>query len=259
MTMFSDTPSFWGDRLKASAVHLLLSLCMAAMAALLVFGIWYPYPYREISGGRELFLLVVTVDVILGPLVTLAVFNRIKPVAVLRRDLAVIGFLQLAAITYGLWTVAVARPVHMVFEYDRFRVVHAIDVAPELLSKAPSNIVGMPLTGPTLLSLRPFKDSGERLEATLAALQGAPLSARPDLWQPYAKGVPDILKEAKPVSELLARFPAQSNAIGRVLADAGRKADGVVYLPMIGRNQFWTVFLDASSAEVVATMPLDSF
>jgi hypothetical protein len=161
MSMFSDTPSFWGDRLKASVVHLGLSLCVAAMAALLVFGIWYPYPYREISGGRELFLLVIAVDVILGPLVTLAVFNRIKPAVVLRRDLAAIGFLQLAALAYGLWTVVVARPVHMVFEYDRFRIVHAIDIAPELLPKSPADVIALPLTGPTLLSLRPFKDGDE--------------------------------------------------------------------------------------------------
>jgi len=259
MNMFSDPPSFWGDRLKASALHLGLSLCIAALAALLVFGVWYPYPYREISGGRELFLLVVAVDVILGPLVTFAVFSRTKPRTELLRDLAVVAALQLAALGYGLWTVMIARPVHMVFEYDRFRVVHAIDVVPELLPQAPSDLVSMPLTGPTLLSLRPFRDDKEKMDATLAALQGADLGARPDLWQTYAKGVPDILKEAKPVSVLLARFPAQGDAIGRVLADAGRNIDGVVYLPMIGRNQFWTVFLDATTAQVVATMPLDSF
>lgn len=259
MSMFASTPSFWRDRLQASSVHLGLSLCVAVVAGALVFGIWYPYPYREISGGRELFLLVVTVDVILGPLVTLAVFNRTKPWAELRRDLAMVVILQLAALGYGLWTVAVARPIHLVFEYDRFRVVHAIDVEPELVSKAPVDVVPMPLSGPTLLSLRSFRDNKERMDLTLAAMQGAHLGARPDLWQPYAKGVPEILKEAKPVSVLLARFPAQGDAIGRVLADAGRNIDGVVYLPMVGRNQFWTVFLDATTAQIVASMPLDSF
>lgn len=51
----SENTSFWADRFKASGIHLGLSLVMASLAALLVFGIWYPYPYREISGGRELF------------------------------------------------------------------------------------------------------------------------------------------------------------------------------------------------------------
>jgi len=51
-----------------------------------------------------LFLIVVTVDVILGPLITLAVFNGVKPWTELRRDLAMVGVLQLAALGYGLWS-----------------------------------------------------------------------------------------------------------------------------------------------------------
>jgi hypothetical protein len=33
------------ERLKASSVHLGISLCLAAFAALLVFTAWYPWPY----------------------------------------------------------------------------------------------------------------------------------------------------------------------------------------------------------------------
>jgi hypothetical protein len=257
--MPSSTTSFWKDRFKASGIHLGLSLTMAVLAALLVFGLWYPYPYREISGGRELFLLVVTVDVILGPLITLAVFNRSKPWAELQRDLAIVVLIQLAALGYGLWTVFVARPVHMVFEYDRFRVVHAVDVPPELLARTPPEVDALPLTGPTLLALRPFHNEKEKMDATLAALQGLSLSARPDLWQSYAKSVPEILLAAKPVSQLKFRFPNQAVEIDHVLADAGRTSQSMVYLPLVGRKSFWTVFLDPVTAQVAATMPLDSF
>ena len=61
--------------LKAALVHLSGSLLVAVMAASLVFGLWYPYPYRELSGGRDLFFLVVAVDVVCGPLLTLVLFN----------------------------------------------------------------------------------------------------------------------------------------------------------------------------------------
>jgi hypothetical protein len=257
--MSSSTASFWKDRFKASGIHLGLSLTMALLAALLVFGLWYPYPYREISGGRELFLIVVTVDVVLGPLITLAVFNRCKPWAELRRDLAIVVLIQLAALGYGLWTVFVARPVHMVFEYDRFRVVHAIEVPPELLAQTPLDVNALPLTGPTLLGLRPFHNDKEKMDATIAALRGVSLSARPDLWQSYGKSVPEILLAAKPVSELKFRLASQAGAIDHVLADAGRKSQATVYLPLAGRKSFWTVFLDPVTAQVVATMPLDSF
>ena len=259
MGMFSNFPSFWRDRFQASGIHFLLSLVIAVLSATLVFGLWYPYPYREISGGRELFMLVVSVDVILGPLITFAVFSRKKPRAELRRDLAMVGVLQLAALVYGLWTVAIARPVHMVFEIDRFRVVHAIDIDPVLLPKTPQGINALPLTGPTLLGLRPFEDSQEKMNATLAALQGVQLGSRPDLWQPYAQSVPDILKAAKSVGELKHRFVTQAADIDQVLSDAGRTDENTVYLPLVGRKSFWTVFLDSKTATVVATMPLDSF
>ncbi len=249
----------WRDRFTASAIHLGLSLIVASLAALLVFGLWYPYPYRDTSGGRELFLIVITVDVILGPLITLAVFNRNKPRSELVRDLTVVGLIQLAALGYGLWTVFVARPVHLVFEYDRFRVVHAIEVPEELLVQAPADLRKMPLTGPTVLALRPFRDNDEESAATLMALQGLPLSARPDFWQAYPQARQRVLAAAKPLGELRERFPQQAALIDASVVQTGRSAGELVYLPMVARKSFWTVLLDAQSAELRGFVPLDSF
>jgi len=257
--MTSSIDFFWQARLKASGIHFGISLTIALMAALLVFVVWYPYPYREISGGRELFFIVVTVDVILGPLITLTVFNRAKPWRVMRRDLAVVALIQLAALGYGLWTVFVARPVHMVFENDRFSVVHAIDVSPDLLPKTPHNIDALPLMGPTLLSLRPFKDSSEKLDLTLAALNGLALSARPDLWQSYGPAKNDVLRAAKPVTALKSRLPAQAAMIDAVTAATGKRPESLVYVPLVGRKVFWTVFLDPVTADILAFAPIDSF
>lgn len=253
-----NNSTFWDGRLKAAGVHLAISLGIAALAALLVFFIWYPYPYREISGGRELFMLVVVVDVVMGPLMTLAVFNLNKPRQELSRDLAVIGVLQLAALGYGLWTVAAARPVHLVFEIDRFRVVHAVDIEPVLLKRAAPALQKLPLTGPTLLSIRDFKDSKESFDATLAALQGTSLGARPDLWQGYELAKPQIIAAAKPVAELKKRFPARASQIDRALKSAPSDAP-VGYIPLVSRNTFWTVLVNTNTAEVLAFVSLDPF
>src|SRR5207253_6942312 len=158
----------WRPRLRAAVVHLAFSILVAIATALLVFSLWYPPPYREISGGRELFQLVVAVDIVLGPLLTFAVFNLAKPRAELKRDLAIIVALQLAGLAYGLWTVHQARPLHMVFEYDRFRVVHQADIPSELESKVPAGIEFAPAGRPTLLALRPFHNAQENQEFTMA-------------------------------------------------------------------------------------------
>jgi hypothetical protein len=249
----------WKERLYAGGIHLGISLGIAALAALLVFALWYPYPYSEISGGRELFLIVIAVDVILGPLITVAVFSRNKPRGELVRDLGVVGLIQLAALAYGLWTVMVARPVHLVFEIDRFRVIHAIEVPEELLAQTPVGIRAMPWTGPTVLAVRPFRDTKEEGDATLMALQGVPLAARPDLWESYAQVGGRVLAAAKPVTELKQRFPQQTALVDQAVAQTGASDRDLRYLPMVGRKSFWTVLLDANTAEIRGFLPLDSF
>ena len=247
------------DRLGASGIHLGISLCVAVFAAALVFGLWYPYPYGEISGGRELFFLVVAVDVIMGPLITLAIFNRAKPRRELLIDFTVVGLLQLAALGYGLWTVFAARPVHLVFEYSRMTVVHAIDVDADLLAKAPTSLQKLPVTGPTVIALRPFKNPAEQFDATTAALKGFPLAARSDLWQAYEPVRADVLKEAKPVAELRARFSNQAAQIDRAIAATGKPVTDLRYLPLLSRKTAWTVLLDATNEEPLGYLPLDSF
>ena len=249
----------WKDRFRASGIHLSISLVLAVLAALLVFGIWYPYPYRDISGGRELFLILVAVDVLLGPLITLAIFNRAKPVRLMRMDFAVIGLLQLAALGYGLWTMFLARPVHLVFEIYRYRVVHAVDVPTDMLKKAPTELQALPMFGPTLLSVRPFKNATERIDATLTDLGGLPIGARPDLWQPYEAARAQIIESLKPVSELKARVPAQAALLDEAVAATGRKAGELGYAPMVGRRIFWTVLVDRRDASVLAFVPVDPF
>ena len=198
----------------------------------------------------------------MGPLLTFTVFSRSKPAGELRRDLAMIGLLQLAALVYGLWTVSIARPVHLAFEIDRFRVVHAIDIPKDEINKAPPELQHLPWTGPTMLSVREFTNEKEGFEATMAALNGLSLGARPELWQSYEKARPQILKVAKPASDLKQRFPAQANMIEAALtSELGRSAANraVGYVPLVGRDKFWTVLLDLNSTEVIAFVPIDSF
>jgi hypothetical protein len=253
-------PFDWRTRGKAAAIHLCLSAAVALLAAVLVFALWYPYPYREISGGRDLFLLVVTVDVILGPLITFAIYNLAKPRRELRRDLVVVGLLQLAGLGYGLWTVHLARPVHMVFEYDRFRVVHQVEIPLEIEGRAPAGIPIAPWGGPTLIALRPFTSAQEKADFTIAALQGVPLSARPELWQPYDSARLEVLAAAKPAARLKSRFAPRAAEIDAMLAKAGRSVEQAAYLPVVARKaEAWTVLLDNRSAEVIGYLPLDSF
>ncbi len=243
----------------AFAVHLGVSVLVVALAAILVFFIWYPFPFRELSGGRELFLLIAGVDVVLGPLITFIVFNPKKSRCEKWLDLSVIGLLQIVALGYGLLTVYTARPVHVVFEYNRFRVVHAADIPLERIGRAPSGIIALPVTGPTWLSLRPLV-GGETVDYTLQALNGVPVSAQPELWRPYDAGRVAILTAAHPVTELQSKFPMQAVLIKGAIEQTGLAASALRYLPIQGRRDVvWTVLLDGVTSQPLGFIPLDSF
>ena len=250
--------SYLKKRFRASIFHFLVSLTVSALAALLVFGLWYPSPYRELSGGRELFLWVVLVDVTLGPLITLVIFNHTKARRHLAMDLAVVGLLQLAALTYGLWTVFAARPVHMVFEYHRMAVVHAVDVPPESLAQAPANLRTLPLTGPTLLSLRPLRQS-ESVESVMQAMGGIAQAAQPNLWQPYGAARAEVLHESRPAALLKQRFAEQAETIDHAVAQTGLPIERLRTLPLLARKAVWTVLLDAETVQPVGYINLDPF
>jgi len=253
-----QTPTFnLRTRAKAAAIHLSFSLLVAVAAAALVFSLWYPWPYRLISGGQELFLLLTSVDLVLGPLLTFFVFDLAKGGRHLQRDLAVIAALQLAALGYGLHTVYAVRPVTLVFEKDRFRVIAASDVhLPELFA-APAAYRQLPLTGPWLLGTRAARDSAERNEVLSLGLNGIDIGQRPSFWQPFDLSKPAVLAKSRPVASLIEHYPSGKAQIEATLRELKLPADEVAFLPLSARRQ-WVVLLNRTG-DVVGFAPFDGF
>lgn len=245
---------------NAAFIHLLCSMGIAVLAAILVFAVWYPYPYRELSGGRELFLLVMAVDVVCGPLLTAVLFNPAKPRAELVRDLALVVAIQLAALAYGLYSVALARPVHLVFEVDRMRAVTVADVQPADLAKANAPWNTLPWTGPTVIGARGPKDLAEKNEDLDLSLQGNERSQRPHWWQDFALSRDAALARAKPVSLLRGKHPLQAELIDQAIRDSGHAEAALKWLPLTSsRSLDWVVLIDGKTAIPVAYLPLDGF
>lgn len=244
-------------RALAGGIHLLISAAVAGLAAVLVFGLWYPGAFRLLAGGRDLFLLVTAVDVVIGPVLTFAVFNLAKGTKHLRRDLAIIGLLQLAALGYGLHTVYVARPVAIVFEVDRLRLVAANDVLVEELPKAIPEFRELSLTGPILIGARRPEIGAERNDALFMGVSGVDVGQRPIFWQPYDQARARALERSKPLSALLDHYPLQAADSRQRLSDM--KADEATsrFLPVMARRPGVAV-LDKTGT-VLGYLLLDGF
>jgi hypothetical protein len=126
MTYATTMASRGYSRWQASGIHLLISAAIGAAALFVLLRIWYPPPFFTAEGGSELLFILIAVDVVLGPLITLIIFKSGKPG--LRFDLAMIGAIQACALAYGLHVMFVARPVYVVLVLDQFETVRANDL-----------------------------------------------------------------------------------------------------------------------------------
>lgn len=249
----------WKVRFAAAGVHLLISLLVALAAAALVFGVWYPYPFREISGGLSLFRVLISVDVVVGPLLTWLVFNRRKPVGELRRDLAVIGCLQLVALAYGLWSMHQARPVYLVHEVDRFVTVSAAEIDPEDLKDASPEFRSTHHFGVRTLGLRDPIDQNEKLKALSLSLVGKDLSLQPRFWQQLSSDNKKAISEgSKPLDELRGKSDMAKRMVDEWIQGNSSAAADLRYYPLVARDNFWTVVLDRD-LKMIGYLPIDPF
>lgn len=246
--------------LRAFLWHLVISLFLASCILGLVLGLWFPYPYRDISGGVHLFFMIVGVDLICGPMLTAIIANPRKSRRELIVDFSFIGVIQLLALGYGIFSVAEARPVILAFEVDRMVVVAASEIDPKELVKAPSNLRFLSWKGPQLVGTRKPINSDEMLDALDHSLQGLDPSARPNWWQDFSKNIPDIKVRAKKVSDLMTiRSPEEQVILNKEIIKSGRSVESLFYLPLTSRwSKDWVV-LFVAPMDIVGYAPVDGF
>lgn len=248
------------QRFRAAGLHLLFSLLVSALAALLVFKVFFPGVYRNISGGQELFMILVAVDVVLGPLLTFAVFNVAKPRRELTTDIALIVSLQIAALLYGLWTVYVARPVYLVHEVDRFQVVTAADIDPTELEGAIPELQVLPLWGVQTIGVRQAVDEDERLRSLDLALAGKDVAMRPSWWRPLDESHREIMEaKGKPLLALQGRKNYNEQAVRALLDQAGIQPEDALVFPVVARRSNWSVLINKRTMSVLGFVPVDGF
>lgn len=239
--------------------HLIISALLALLVAALVFKLLYPYPYAVMLGVGVIFALLLAVDVVCGPLLTLVLASPKKSTRERWVDFTLVGVVQLAALLYGVHSLWLARPAILAFEEDRLVVVSANEVDPASLGKAPPGLRELPWFGQLQVTTRKPRDSGEIFSSIEKSLAGVSLAQRPDWWLPWQHGVVGISERAKPASALLARRPESALVLQKAISDTGMRVDDLYYLPFTSRkNKEWIVLLDTQMS-VVGYVQVDGF
>ncbi len=106
------------SRWQAFGIHLAISMLLLLAMLAIILLLWYPGLLFSVDGGWTGLRIVIGVDLVLGPLLTLVVFKAGKPG--LKFDLSCIAAFQLICMTAGMWIVYDERPLALVLAYDTF-------------------------------------------------------------------------------------------------------------------------------------------
>ena len=94
---------------------------------MLYFG-WYRWPGWYLTDVVHVVMVMVGVDIVLGPLLTLIIARSDKPRRVLARDIAVIVAVQLCALVYGTTSLWSGRPLYYAYSENILQLVQAYDI-----------------------------------------------------------------------------------------------------------------------------------
>lgn len=189
-------------KLKAFSWHLLASLVIAMISLAIVLLVWYPHPLYQATGVGKIFLVMLGIDVVLGPLLTFIVYKPKKKT--LKFDLAVIILLQLIAFAYGFYHIYDGRPAWIVYNVDRFDLVKNNEIDSRKLKNALPKYQKVSNSGPKYIAAVISTNDREVSQQILFDEIGygiAP-SQRPELYQPLDKVNTLLAEKAKPVDEL---------------------------------------------------------
>jgi hypothetical protein len=109
------------SRFSAFAIHLAISFIIFLALAYLVVFEWYPGILFDADGGWRGMRIIIGVDLVLGPALTLVAFKHGKPG--LKFDLACIALLQTVCLTTGTYVVWSERPLAVVYVDSRFETL----------------------------------------------------------------------------------------------------------------------------------------
>jgi hypothetical protein len=244
------------SRWKAFGLHLAISALIAAIVIALVVVLWYPRPYFAAMGGEVLLRLLIGVDVVLGPVITLIIFDTRKPR--LKYDLATIAVLQLGALAYGSYVMFESRPVYNVFVRGFFETVPASGIIEESLGRAAPEFRSLPLNGPRVAGARKPAEPDEAFRITMGAMQGGPdIVNLPHLYVPYAEVAAEAARAAKPLVTLSQKGKEAADQVNAFVSVDGRASRSLGFVPVKARNKDFAAVVDRKTGEIVGYLPVN--
>jgi hypothetical protein len=250
------------SRLKTFGLHLLAS----ASALTLVLGTlylgWYRWPGWYLSGVLHVVGIVVLVDLVVGPALTLVVSSPGKPRRVLARDIAIISTVQLAALAYGAETLWSGRPLYYTFSVNRLEFVQASDIDKTEIANA---LRQNPSLAPHWYSLprwvwAPLPDDPDesmRIVNEASFGSGKDIIDMPRYFKPWPQGLPKLREQLARLDDIKYFSNLEKQQLRTQITQQGLPADDRNALIMWGASRRVLAIFDTGTLRIKALLKAD--
>ncbi|MBK8337451.1 MAG: hypothetical protein IPL03_13130 [Sterolibacteriaceae bacterium] len=209
-------------------------------------------------GALPVAVIMVMVDVGLGPLATLVIANPNKPRVEFRRDLAVILADPVAGARLrhaDLWK---GRPLYYTFSVDRLELVAASDIDEQDMEAArkdnPAFVPG-PFAAPLWVwaPLPENEDERKRIVESAVFATGKDVVQMPRYFKPYEQAHSAIRSQLKPIDEVRGLTMAEKKLLTPQVAEIG-PADKVGAILFDGPSKSAVAVLDRDTLDIKAVL-----
>jgi len=216
----------------------------------LVFGVWYPQPLATAVGVTQIFLMLILIDIIVGPLLGLLVYREGKKS--LKFDLSVVILLQISALVYGLYNLEQGRPAWLVYNVDRFELVRKNELVDINIQQAQPQFQQPSWFKPQYVSTEFAKDTQQRNNEMFAEIfDGISVAQRPERYVELTQAKTQIQQRALPLKEL-----EQYNSKTEVEKTLAKYPNADACVPLKASAVDMVVLIKKETAEVIKIVNL---
>lgn len=227
-------------RFKAFSVHLLSSAAVLTLILGSLYLGWYHWPGWHLTDVTRVVLVMICVDVVLGPSLTFIVANKNKSTRELTRDIGIIVVVQLCALIYGSVSLWNGRPLYYAFSESVLQLVQAYDIED---AEADTGRRQNPALAPHWYSLPRWiwaplqQDADESKKIVASAISGGDdVISMPRYFKPWEDGLPSLRKKLKKVDDVAYFAKSEKANLKERIKAAGLPDDQLNAMPLTGRG-----------------------
>ncbi|WP_180048372.1 MULTISPECIES: TfpX/TfpZ family type IV pilin accessory protein [unclassified Acinetobacter] len=227
-------------RVKFFISHLTISALIACCIISVIFLLWYPGALASAEGVTYIILMLIIIDVIIGPALGFLVYKENKKT--LKIDLGVIIILQITALSYGVYNIAQSRPIWIVQAGSIFQVVRLNMIDVDSQERAEAVYQEHSLLKPQWVAVNE-KIANARLFAEPTIM--------PETYTNMKAAIVRISTRAKSIDQL-----QNFNQLNDVIQIIDKYPSASGWLPLRAADQDKVVLIDTNKGEVIKIVDL---